>query len=358
MQPMSITLFLTEGSSDKQYQVQLEQSGAGFVVNYQNGRRGSTLRRGTKTKLPLPYDSARAIYDKLVKEKMKKGYTEDEGGQSFVGTEDAGRDSGVRPMLLNPVDDAQVEALLADPAWCAEVKFDGERRMVIIDKGAVTATNRRGLAVPMSAELHAALLAAPFFGRTVLDGEDLGDMFVVFDVLCINGRDVTALPYRERLDVRRNIHGIERGVFFAPTALTTEDKSQLLDSVIADRGEGIVLKRLDAPYVAGRPSSGGPALKYKLVETCTARVASQNPGKRSVALELIDADGKWTVVGNVTVPANKAIPEPGSLVEVRYLYAYEGGSLFQPVLLGRRVDLSEEDCTLDQLKYKGQPIAA
>ena len=44
---------------------------------------------------------------------------------------------------------------------------------------------------------------------------------------------------------------------------------------------------------------------------------------------------------------------PGvALVEVRYLYAYEGGSLFQPTLKGPRADLTEEAAQLVQLKYK------
>ena len=51
----------------------------------------------------------------------------------------------------------------------------------------------------------------------------------------------------------------------------------------------------------------------------------------------------WVGVGNVTVPANQAIPQAGVLVEVRYLYAHDGGSLFQPVLLGVRDDITEEE---------------
>jgi bifunctional non-homologous end joining protein LigD len=41
---------------------------------------------------------------------------------------------------------------------------------------------------------------------------------------------------------------------------------------------------------------------------------------------------------------------PGT--KVRYLYAYPGGSLFQPVYLGVRDDLSISACALSQLKFK------
>jgi bifunctional non-homologous end joining protein LigD len=46
------------------------------------------------------------------------------------------------------------------------------------------------------------------------------------------------------------------------------------------------------------------------------------------------------------------VPVTGQIIEVRYLYAYPGGSLYQPVYLGRRDDLEREDCNLRQLKYR------
>lgn len=45
---------------------------------------------------------------------------------------------------------------------------------------------------------------------------------------------------------------------------------------------------------------------------------------------------KLVGVGNVTIPVNFDVPNEGDLVEVRYLYAFPGGSLFQPVYLGSR----------------------
>jgi bifunctional non-homologous end joining protein LigD len=62
--------------------------------------------------------------------------------------------------------------------------------------------------------------------------------------------------------------------------------------------------------------------------------------------------GKRVAVGNVTVPANQQIPKAESVIEVRYLYAFPGGSLFQPICLGQRDDVDPAACTLVQLKYK------
>ena len=57
-------------------------------------------------------------------------------------------------------------------------------------------------------------------------------------------------------------------------------------------------------------------------------------------------------LGSVTIPANHVIPAAGAIVEVRYLYAYPGGSLFQPVYAGERTDQALEACDTAQLKYK------
>ena len=59
--------------------------------------------------------------------------------------------------------------------------------------------------------------------------------------------------------------------------------------------------------------------------------------KRSIQLGLLQEESLVNV-GNCTVPANQEIPDEGAFVEVRYLYAHEGGSLFQPTLLGVSAD--------------------
>ena len=57
---------------------------------------------------------------------------------------------------------------------------------------------------------------------------------------------------------------------------------------------------------------------------------------------------------NVTIAPNKAIPAAGALVEIRYLYAYKGGSLYQATYLNERDDIEAGDCVLGQLKYKAE----
>lgn len=67
-------LFFQEGTSNKEYHLQLEESGSGYVVNFQYGRVGNALQSGTKTATPVTLPEAEKIYDKLLKEKLGKGY--------------------------------------------------------------------------------------------------------------------------------------------------------------------------------------------------------------------------------------------------------------------------------------------
>lgn len=102
---------------------------------------------------------------------------------------------------------------------------------------------------------------------------------------------------------------------------------------------------------------------FKFVETASFVVTGINRA-RSVTLGLYgNGNGKVSQAllpaGNVTIPPNQDIPQIGSVVEVRFLYAFrESGSIFQPVYLGERDDIPEADCTTTQLKYKPEPIAA
>ncbi len=78
----SLSLFFQEGSSDKQYDISLEKKDAGWVVNFKYGRRGNVNNTGSKTDGPVPYGLAFKTFEKLVKEKMAKGYQPDKTGDT------------------------------------------------------------------------------------------------------------------------------------------------------------------------------------------------------------------------------------------------------------------------------------
>ncbi|MCP4149227.1 MAG: WGR domain-containing protein [bacterium] len=82
-----IALAYQQGKSDKVYEVDLCQVGDGqYVVNFRYGRRGSRLKDGTKTVLPVPLDEAEKIYTKLVDSKKDKGYWDSPGGTPSIST--------------------------------------------------------------------------------------------------------------------------------------------------------------------------------------------------------------------------------------------------------------------------------
>ena len=68
------SLYFKSGTSDKEYHIQVVKEGEGYVVNFQYGRRGSTLRVGDKTALPTTLSNAMRIFHEVLREKQRKGY--------------------------------------------------------------------------------------------------------------------------------------------------------------------------------------------------------------------------------------------------------------------------------------------
>jgi predicted DNA-binding WGR domain protein len=70
-------LYFQDDRSDKVYEVDLCQVGENlYSVNFRYGRRGANLKEGTKTDTAVPLAQAEKVFDKLVAEKVKKGYRE------------------------------------------------------------------------------------------------------------------------------------------------------------------------------------------------------------------------------------------------------------------------------------------
>jgi len=346
----SVTLYFCAGSSDKTYRAAIEQVDGGYVVSFAFGRRGSTMQTGTKTNSPVSFQKAKAIYDKLVREKTAKGYTPGADGTPYSQTKNAERDTGLRCQLLNSITEAEAEKLLGDPAWWLQEKYDGRRVLVRKDaSGSVTGINRKGLTIGLPEPIIQQ--ARQIAGTFVIDGECVGDRLYTFDCLERDGIEVAGFPYSKRMEILTGF--VKRGAMeCAPTAAGPGDKRDLFQVLQEGNREGVVFKRANAPYTAGRPASGGTQVKFKFVTTGSFIVAKVNAGKRSVALEVLDDAGKGVNVGNVTIPANQKVPGVGTIVECRYLYCYPQGSLFQPVLLGVRDDLEPGSCGIQQLKYK------
>jgi bifunctional non-homologous end joining protein LigD len=348
-----ITLYYRQGTSDKVYQASIEPAGELFIVNFAYGRRGATLQTGTKTEKPVYYEYAKRIYDKLVTEKMGKGYTPGPNGQPYQHTNKEQHVTGIAPQLLNPIDETEALTLIDDPLWCMQEKKDGKRLLLWKDGATVIGINRLGLTTGIPASIIKNAQEIP--GDFLMDGECVGETLYVFDLLSENGRSTMADPYQSRLHTLTDLldHSWHPAIQLIETAMESVDKVSMLQTLRNEQREGAVFKRLDAPYTPGRPNTGGTHLKYKFCATLSAVVAKVND-QRSVELKL-RKESEWVMAGNVTIPANHEVPSKGSVVEVRYLYAFrESGCLYQPVYLGLRSDIAAWECTVEQLKYKAE----
>jgi bifunctional non-homologous end joining protein LigD len=350
--PQRVALYYREGSSDKVYQAAIEPAGSEFVVNFAYGRRGATLTTGTKTSSPVDYAAAQKIYTKLVSEKKAKGYTEGVDGTPYQHT--AKQASGILPQLLNPIEEAEVELLLRDDNYCAQEKFDGKHLLVRKQDDDLEGINKKGFVVGLPGTVATDLSNLP--GSLIPDGESIGDDYHVFDLLEYNGENLRPMPYRIRFAWLVDwllLNTQHPHVRLVETAFTTRQKTELWERLRRENREGIVFKRLDAPYTPGKPNSGGSQLKFKFVATVSAVVAKINV-QRSVEVSLFN--GRSLVsCGNVTIPANHDIPQVGAVVEVRYLYAYRDSlALYQPVYLGPRDDVEPGECLVSQLKFKAE----
>jgi bifunctional non-homologous end joining protein LigD len=346
----------TTNGSNKEYHIQMVEKGSGFVINFQYGAIGSTLKPGTKTPDgPVDEAAAEKLFAKLIKERLAKGYTQvgEAKASSFsaeVVTEK--KTHGIYPQLLNSIEEDEVMKYINDDTYIAQEKKDGERRIVISKEEKTIGLNKKGQEIQMPSCFDGCVHNA-----CVIDGEVIGEKLFVFDLISVGkSNSVSDMRLEERLKLLNTLV-FTNAVEVVKTAYTSAEKLKMYNELKEANAEGIVFKRKDSKYVAGRPASGGPHLKNKFYKEASFIVKDFTKGKRSIGLELIDENGNRVFMGKCTVPPNKDLPEIGDVVEVRYLYAYKGGAIFQPVYKHKRNDVDVEECLMNQIIYKaGQEV--
>ncbi len=165
-----------------------------------------------------------------------------------------------------------------DGAWACELKWDGMRLLFHCEDGRVVMRSASGRDTT-TAFPELAPLAERLPSGTVLDGEAivmaddgpsfralqhrihvdrptpalverLPVKFVVFDLLWFAGNDIRTLPLLRRRDALDQT--LETGPSWLLSRVSEGSAAELFDVAVANSLEGVVCKRLDSPYTAGR----------------------------------------------------------------------------------------------------------
>ncbi len=237
-------------------------------------------------------------------------------------------------MLAHPLEELKLD--LAD--YVAEWKWDGIRVQVVRVAGQSRLFSRAGdditgsfpdvaAAIAHDAVLDGELLvrgdiqkgeAASFnalqqrLGRKTVSAKALADYpaFVrLYDALSIDGEDLRALPWTERrARLETLMPALDASRFDLSAIVETRDFEHLFEIREGARDaaiEGLMLKRRDSPYVAGRRT--GLWYKWKrdpLTADCVMMYAQRGHGKRS-SFYSDYTFGCWTEAGEL-LPVGKA----------------------------------------------------
>ena len=214
----------------------------------------------------------------------------------------------VEPMLARPGQAPSQEG------WTIELKLDGCRGQLRVDRGAWCLRSRPGRDCSDGFPELAALAERLAVHRVILDGElvclgadgkpDFHALrprmlgrpgahvtFAVFDLLHLDGSSTRRLPLSRRRELLRDVLRAD-GESWCVVAPLTGPVEHVLRVVSEARLEGVVAKRLDAPYEPGARS--GAWLKHKLRRSGTFVVSGWAPARdrRPEAVYLKREDGR------------------------------------------------------------------
>jgi bifunctional non-homologous end joining protein LigD len=191
--------------------------------------------------------------------------------------------------------------------WSVEMKWDGVRALAFIEAGRLRLVSRTGKDVTAAYPEVAGLGRAIGPRQALLDGEivafadgrpsfealqarmhvsspaqaarlagQVPVTYLAFDVLQLDGRPLTGLPYRERREILESLMPNEGG-WQSPPSFPGEDLEAVQSVSVATGLEGVVIKRLDSAYEPGARSGSWLKLKNALGQEVV--VAGWKPGK-------------------------------------------------------------------------------
>ncbi|HTI66072.1 MAG TPA: DNA ligase D [Caulobacteraceae bacterium] len=226
------------------------------------------------------------------------------------------------PAFVAPQLCCSVDRPPSGEAWAHEIKFDGYRMQLRVEGGKATLKTRKGLDWTHRFEEIAAEAAAlpdcMIDGEAVaLDGEGAPDfpalqaalssgktgglVFYVFDLLFLRSEDLRALPLRDRkarLEALVDGEGADAGRLRFVEHFKTGGEA-VLSSACRMHLEGIISKRLDAPYVSGRSDNWTKAKCRGGQEVVVAGWTSEGEGQLRSLIAGVHRDGRLVHVGRI-----------------------------------------------------------
>ena len=145
---------------------------------------------------------------------------------------------------LEPMAATLTEERFDDPGWIFERKLDGFRYLAFVstDEAVLLTRNRIRHRHP---EVEAALLAQGFTD-VVVDGEMVAGLYSVFDILRLEGHDVTSLPLDARKQLLRDhFEWVGRLELVEPLP---EGGIAAYERACREGWEGVMAKRRDSVY--------------------------------------------------------------------------------------------------------------
>ena len=260
---------------------------------------------------------------------------------------------GQLPQLLNAVDRATALRLARKPTVGMQEKKDGERLLLRSVGSCVTGGNKKGLVTTVPLPVADDIIR---LGDVETDGEKIHATYHVFDLLSHQGVDLRRLGFLDRYQrlaaLFAGCGGDSASVRLVPLVTGLEAKLRLIAELESAGKEGFVLKDLSAPYDASDATS---QLKHQFRRSDSFIAGESHPsGRHSVQVFVLRADGTPRDLGFVTIPGSVALPRPGQIVSVQYLYVHAGpgGKLHQAVFERIRPpgDADLTDCREAKLK--------
>jgi len=238
------------------------------------------------------------------------------------------------PKSMAPMLPTLTDGAFDHPDWLFEPKLDGVRAIALVNDGKVKLLSRRGLDSTHQFPLLAEEIARQPERQVVFDGEivafdDAGRpsfqviqgrlnltrkedirrmeaaipvVYYVFDLLYQDGHDLTAVPLEERKALLENVLLPTENVRLVEAF--TEDGKTAFEAAVSVGLEGVLAKRRDSLYEAGRRSHSWLKVKNTLSDDFVIGGYTAGQGARArtfgaLLLGSYEPDGSLRYVANV-----------------------------------------------------------